>query len=52
MTTAATPQVDCDRYHTTLFVSDVLAAVEFYTQKLGFGPGFAWGENLLRASEF
>lgn len=36
--------VDCDRYHAGLAVSDVPAAVEFYTQKLGFFEAFTWGE--------
>jgi catechol 2,3-dioxygenase-like lactoylglutathione lyase family enzyme len=30
--------------HPTLQVPDVEAAVEFYTEKLGFSPGFAWGD--------
>jgi catechol 2,3-dioxygenase-like lactoylglutathione lyase family enzyme len=25
-------------------VTDILAACEFYTAKLGFEPGFTWGE--------
>lgn len=44
MTTSATPQVDCERHHTTLYVSNVLAAVDFYTNKLGFSLGFTWGD--------
>lgn len=44
MSTPAPPQVDCERHHTTLYVSDVLAAVDFYTNKLGFRLGFTWGE--------
>jgi catechol 2,3-dioxygenase-like lactoylglutathione lyase family enzyme len=44
MSAPAAPQVDCERYHTTLSVSDVLAAVDFYTNKLGFSPGFTWGD--------
>lgn len=43
-TTSAPPQIDCDRHHTTLYVSDVLAAVDFYTGKLGFSLGFTWGD--------
>lgn len=39
----APPQVDCERLHPTLRVPDVLAAAEFYTQKLGFTLGFTWG---------
>jgi catechol 2,3-dioxygenase-like lactoylglutathione lyase family enzyme len=44
MTTSATPQVDCERHHTTLYVNDVPAAVDFYTNKLGFSLGFTWGD--------
>lgn len=44
MSTPAAPQVDCERYHTTLYVSDVPAAVDFYTNKLGFRLGFTWGD--------
>jgi len=44
MATPGTPQVECERHHTTLYVSDVLDAVDFYTNKLGFRPGFTWGE--------
>jgi catechol 2,3-dioxygenase-like lactoylglutathione lyase family enzyme len=49
MTTPATPQVDCERYHAGLPVDDVLAAVDFYTHKLGFKPGFTWGEPVRMA---
>jgi catechol 2,3-dioxygenase-like lactoylglutathione lyase family enzyme len=38
------PQVDCDRHHTTLFVRDLAAAVDFYTRRLGFHLGFTWGD--------
>jgi len=44
MTTSATPRVDCERHHTTLYVSNVLTAVDFYTNKLGFSLGFTWGD--------
>jgi catechol 2,3-dioxygenase-like lactoylglutathione lyase family enzyme len=37
------PQVECERQHPSLFVSDVPAAVEFYTGKLAFRLGFTWG---------
>lgn len=40
----APPQVDCERLHPGLPVPDVLAAAEFYTSKLGFTPGFTWGD--------
>lgn len=49
MSNPATPQVDCDRHHTTLYVSDVLAAVDFYTNKLGFSLGFTWGDPVTMA---
>src|SRR5687767_9207101 len=40
----AVPHVGCERHHANLAVTDVLAAVEFYTKKLGFTLGFTWGE--------
>ena len=44
MTTPDAPQVDCDRQHPILAVPDIVAAVDFYTTRLGFTPGFTWGE--------
>lgn len=44
MTTPATPEVDCEQQHAALPVSDVLAAVDFYTNKLGFRLGFTSGD--------
>ena len=44
MTDHTPPEVDCRKQHATLNVSDVAAAVEFYTTKLGFTTGFVWGE--------
>ena len=44
MTTPVPPRVDCERLHTTLQVSDIPAAVDFYTSKLGFSQGFLWGD--------
>jgi catechol 2,3-dioxygenase-like lactoylglutathione lyase family enzyme len=44
MTTPATPQVDCEQHHPSLAVNDVVAAVDFYTKKLGFRPAFTWGD--------
>src|SRR5262245_49779651 len=38
------PDVVCERQHPGLYVSDVAAAVDFYVNKLGFQPGFVWGE--------
>jgi catechol 2,3-dioxygenase-like lactoylglutathione lyase family enzyme len=43
MTTSAIPVVECDQLHACLVVSDILAAVDFYTKKLGFKLGFTWG---------
>lgn len=42
---AARPIVDCDRHHAVLTVSDVAAAVDFYTEKLGFFCAFQWPEG-------
>jgi catechol 2,3-dioxygenase-like lactoylglutathione lyase family enzyme len=44
MADLSVPQVDCEQLHPGLAVSDVLAAVEFYTKKLGFRLAFTWGE--------
>ena len=44
MSQSNAPKIDCERYHTTLYVSDVPAAVDFYTSRLGFSPGFTWGD--------
>lgn len=44
MTATAPPRVDCERLHPALAVGDVMAAAAFYTEKLGFTPGFTWGE--------
>jgi catechol 2,3-dioxygenase-like lactoylglutathione lyase family enzyme len=44
MTTPAPPQVECEQHHPSLAVRDVPAAVEFYTKRLGFRPGFTWGD--------
>lgn len=38
------PAVECEQHHAGLVVSDIGAAVEFYTNKLGFTLGFTWGE--------
>ena len=43
------PDVDCEQTHTGLPVSDVLAAAEFYTKKLGFKLAFTWGVPLSMA---
>jgi catechol 2,3-dioxygenase-like lactoylglutathione lyase family enzyme len=44
MTTPAPPQVECEQQHASLTVSDVTAAADFYTKKLGFRLGFTWGD--------
>lgn len=44
MTKPTIPQVDCEQHHIGLPVSDVLAAAEFYTKKLGFQQAFTWGD--------
>lgn len=44
MTSPVMPQVDCEQHHASLCVRDVLAAVDFYTTKLGFRSGFTWGD--------
>jgi catechol 2,3-dioxygenase-like lactoylglutathione lyase family enzyme len=43
MTASAPPFIECDQVHACLAVSDIAAAVDFYTQKLGFKLGFTWG---------
>jgi catechol 2,3-dioxygenase-like lactoylglutathione lyase family enzyme len=44
MADPSAPHVDCEQLHPGLAVSDVLAAVDFYTKKLGFRLAFTWGE--------
>jgi uncharacterized glyoxalase superfamily protein PhnB len=44
MTTPNAPQVECEQLHPSLSVSDVIAAGDFYTKKLGFKLAFTWGE--------
>lgn len=44
MATLAPPRVDCDRLHPGVSVGDISSAVEFYTNRLGFTPGFTWGD--------
>jgi catechol 2,3-dioxygenase-like lactoylglutathione lyase family enzyme len=45
MTNPAAPQVDCEKHHASLSVSDVLAAVDFYTNKLGFSLGIDYDSH-------
>lgn len=40
----APPVVECDRHHTGISVSDIAAAVEYYTAKVGFRENFTWGD--------
>jgi hypothetical protein len=42
--TSGAPDVECEMHHTTLVVSDVSAAVDFYTTKLGFWTAFMDGD--------
>jgi catechol 2,3-dioxygenase-like lactoylglutathione lyase family enzyme len=44
MTTPRPLFVECEQVHAGLAVGDIPAAVEFYTQKLGFTLAFTWGE--------
>jgi catechol 2,3-dioxygenase-like lactoylglutathione lyase family enzyme len=44
MSTATPLQVDCEQFHATLPVPDVVAAAAFYTSRLGFREGFLWGD--------
>jgi catechol 2,3-dioxygenase-like lactoylglutathione lyase family enzyme len=38
------PFIECDQTHAGLAVSDLAAALEFYTKKLGFQQAFTWGD--------
>jgi catechol 2,3-dioxygenase-like lactoylglutathione lyase family enzyme len=38
------PQIDCEQLHPVLVVNDVLAAADFYADKLGFRKSFTWGD--------
>jgi len=44
MATPVTPVVECEQHHASLSVSDVRAAADFYTTRLGFRLGFTWGD--------
>ncbi len=44
MTTPRRPEIDCRQHHTCVFVADLEAAIDFYVTKLGFTPGFKWGD--------
>jgi catechol 2,3-dioxygenase-like lactoylglutathione lyase family enzyme len=40
----AVPEIECEQIHPELAVPDILAAVDFYTKKLGLKLGFTWGD--------
>lgn len=44
MSTPVAPRVACDSAISALAVGDVLAAADFYVEKLGFTLGFTWGQ--------
>lgn len=44
MATSMPPFIECEQIHAGLAVSDISAAVDFYTKRLGFQLGFTWGE--------
>lgn len=44
MTPSAPPFVECEQTHAGLAVADIPAAIDFYTQKLGFKLAFTWGD--------
>lgn len=46
MSTPARPHIDCEQHHATLSVSDVSAAADFYSNKLGFVLAFSEGDPL------
>jgi catechol 2,3-dioxygenase-like lactoylglutathione lyase family enzyme len=45
MSTPTVPQVECERHHPSPSVSDVVAAADFYTKKLGLQLAFTWGDT-------
>ena len=44
MDTPAPPRVECTQLHPGLAVGDLAAAIDFYTNRLGFRVGFTWGD--------
>jgi catechol 2,3-dioxygenase-like lactoylglutathione lyase family enzyme len=44
MAASPPPFIECEQAHAGLAVIDIPAAVDFYTQKLGFKLGFTWGD--------
>jgi len=49
MASVAAPHVDVEQYHASLRVADLSAAVDFYTERLGFRQAFVWGEPPIMA---
>ena len=45
------PQIDCERFHASVFVDDVARAVDFYTTRLGFTQAFVFGDMVFSAVE-
>jgi catechol 2,3-dioxygenase-like lactoylglutathione lyase family enzyme len=43
------PSVECKQIHPSLSVTDVVAAADFYTNKLGLRLDFTWGEPVSMA---
>lgn len=43
MANSSAPFVECEQTHAGVTVSDIPAAVDFYTARLGFALGFTWG---------
>lgn len=44
MTNPPLPFIECEQTHTGFAVSDINAAIEFYTKKLGFKLAFTWSD--------
>ena len=44
MSSLPRPPIDCEQHHPSLPVPDVVAAAQFYSDRLGFNLAFAWGE--------
>ncbi len=44
MPSSPPPFVECEQIHPALAVTDIPAAVDFYTNKLGFTLAFTWGD--------
>ena len=42
--TSSPPFVECEQVHSGLAVSDIPAAIDFYTKQLGFELAFTWGD--------